>query len=108
MGTVALWHPALVLGLFDVAVTTREGRNEVRAVYGGYGVAMGTLLMYSLTSTVLRPGILVCVAVAMLGMALGRLVSFWADGGPGFYPLLFLGIELAVCAMLFAAYLLAS
>ena len=50
MGIVALWRPALILGLFGTAVTTSEGRNEVRAVYGGYGVAMGVLLAGSLAT----------------------------------------------------------
>ena len=104
MGIVGLWRPALVLGLFDTAVTTSEGRNEVRAVYGGYGVAMGVLLVGSLAMpTPLRSGILLCAAVATLGMALGRLISFGIDGRAGFYPLLFLGVEAALFASLFGA-----
>ena len=104
MGSAALWRPALVLGLFDTAVVTSEGRNEVRAVYGGYGVAMGLLLAGSLaTPTAFRSGILLCVAVAVLGMAIGRLISFGIDGRAGFYPLLFLGIEAALFASLLGA-----
>jgi hypothetical protein len=104
MGIVALWRPALVLGLFGTAVTTSEGRNEVRAVYGGYGVAMGVLLAGSLaTPTPFRSGILLCVAVATLGMAIGRLISFGIDGRAGFYPLLFLGVEAALFASLLGA-----
>jgi uncharacterized protein DUF4345 len=104
MGIVALWRPALILGLFGTAVTTSEGRNEVRAVYGGYGVAMGVLLAGSLaTPTPLRSGILLRVAVATLGMAVGRLISFGIDGRAGFYPLLFLGVEVALLASLLGA-----
>ena len=103
-----LWRPAIVLSLFGTVVTMSEGRNEVRAVYGGYGVAMGALLVCSLATPALRPGILVCVAVAMLGMAAGRLFSFWVDGRTGFYPRLFLGVEIAVCSILLWAYRLAS
>ncbi len=104
MGTVALWRPALVLDLFGTAVTTSEGRNEVRAVYGGYGVATGALLAGSLAmSTSLRSGVLLCVAVALLGMAIGRLVSFGIDGRAGFFPLLFLGVEAALFASLLVA-----
>jgi hypothetical protein len=104
MGIVALWRPALILGLFGTAVTTSEGRNEVRAVYGGYGVTMGVLLAGSLaTPTPLRSGILLRVAVATLGMAVGRLISFGIDGRAGFYPLLFLGVEVALLASLLGA-----
>ena len=100
MGIVALLRPARVLGLFGTTVATSDGRNEVRAVYGGYGLAMGGLLACSLAMPLLRPGILTCIAVAMLGMAVGRLVSFWIDGRAGFYPRLFLGIEAAICGIL--------
>ena len=104
MGTVALWRPALVLDLFGTAVSTSEGRNEVRAVYGGYGVATGALLAGSLAMpTSLRSGVLLCVAVALLGMAIGRLVSFGIDGRVGFFPLLFLGVEAALFASLLVA-----
>ena len=103
MGIIALWRPALVLGLFGTAVTTSEGRSEVRAVYGGYGVAMGVLLTGSLAAPRFRSGILLCVAVAMLGMAIGRLISFGIDGRAGFYPLLFLGVEAALFASLLGA-----
>ncbi len=106
MGIVALWRPALVLGLFGTAVTTSEGRNEVRAVYGGYGVAMGLLLAGSLAMpAAFRSGILLCVTVAVLGMAIGRLISFGIDGRASFYPLLFLGIEAAVFASLIGSLL---
>lgn len=100
MGTVALLRPARVLGLCGVTVATSDGRNEVSAVYGGYGLAMGVLLVFSLATPLLRPGILTCVAVAMLGMAAGRLVSFRIDGRAGFYPRLFLGVEVAISAIL--------
>lgn len=108
MGMVALWRPALVLGLFGTTVTTSEGRNEVRAVYGGYGVATAVLLVGSLAMPAFRPGILLCVAVATLGMAIGRLISFVIDGRAGFYPLLFLGVEAAVFAFLLGAVLVGA
>ena len=39
MGLLALARPADVLAQFGVSVETPEGRNEVRAVYGGFGLA---------------------------------------------------------------------
>ena len=105
MGVVALWRPALVLGIFGTAVTTSDGRNEVRAVYGGYCVATGALLLaVGLGAPVqFRAGVLLCVAAATLGMAIGRLISYGIDRRAGFYPLLFLGVEAALFASLLGA-----
>ena len=104
MGIVALWRPALVLGLFGTVVNTSEGCNEVRAVYGGYGVAMGVLLAGSFAMPAsFRSSILLCVAVAVLGMMIGCLISFGIDRRAGFYPLLFLGVEAALFFSLLGA-----
>ena len=40
MGLGALVRPRMVLDQFGVDVGTADGRNEVRAVYGGFGVAV--------------------------------------------------------------------
>jgi len=103
MGLYALALPERVLSLFGVPVTTRDGRNEVRAVYGGFGVAIGVLLVAALRVPALRPGVLVCVAVALLGMAGGRVAATLMDGRPGFFPLLFGGVELAMALALLAS-----
>jgi hypothetical protein len=44
MGSVALVKPALIWKPFGVAPTTPAARNEVRAVYGGFGLAVAALL----------------------------------------------------------------
>lgn len=93
MGAVALVVPERVLATFGVLVTTRDGRNEVRAVYGGYGIAMAVILLVARTAPSIRAGVLVCVAVAVVGMALGRLVAAVVDGRPGFYPWFFFVVE---------------
>jgi hypothetical protein len=103
MGVVALARPAFVLGLFGTRGLTRDGENEVRAVYGGFGVAVAVVLAAAIVTPAIRDGVLVAIAVSLAGMAAGRLVSSLIDGLPGPFPrLVFLG-EAALCAALLAA-----
>jgi hypothetical protein len=103
MGLYALAVPARVLAFFGVSVMTADGRNEVRAVYGGYGVAIAAVLCAALVFPDLRRGILVCQAAALVGMAGGRLVSALVDRPPGFYPWLFGFFEVVMAAGLWLA-----
>ena len=95
MGVTALLRPASIVAYFGTRELTVDGRNEVRAVYGGFGVAVAILLLASLRWDALQAGIVATVAVALLGMAAGRLLSRVIDGAAGFYPWLFCAIELA-------------
>jgi hypothetical protein len=103
MGIAALGQPAMVLALFGTDVRHRDTKNEIRAVYGGFGVAVAGLLAYGLVDPVLRPGLVAAIAVAVLGMAAGRLWSVVVDRGAGFYPRLFFAVEVAIAAALLAA-----
>jgi hypothetical protein len=103
MGLYALAVPARVLSLFGVDVATVDGRSEVRAVYGGFGVAMGLVLALATRAPALREGVLVCAAVALVGMAGGRVVAALIDGRPGFFPWFFGAVEIALAAALVAA-----
>jgi hypothetical protein len=103
MGAYALAAPARVLAIFGVQVATVDGRNEVRAVYGGFGLAIGAILLAALTVPALREGILVTVAAALAGMAGGRLVAAAIDGSPGRIPWLFMVIEAVAGIALFMA-----
>ena len=103
MGVYALVLPARVLSFFGVDVTTVDGRNEVRAVYGGFGVAIGVLLLAAAGGMPsLRSGVLLCVAIALLGMAAGRVAAALLDGRPGFFPALFGAVEVAMAVVLLA------
>jgi hypothetical protein len=79
MGVGALLKPVLVTGQFGVRELSAAGRNEIRAVYGGFGVTMAAVLTLSLLDPELRPGILISVALALGGMAVGRLISAAID-----------------------------
>jgi hypothetical protein len=104
MGLYALATPAGVPALFGVEVRTAEGRNEVRAVYGGFGLAMAALLGVAAAGHGgVREGILVTVGFALAGMAAGRVVGGVADRRVGLWPVwTFFAIEVACAAVLLA------
>lgn len=98
MGGYALAAPARLLAPFDVALGSAAARSEVRGVYGGFGLAMAAVLVVAITDPALRPGVLVTVAAALGGMALGRLASA-VDGRTSFYPNWFYFLVEAVAAV---------
>jgi hypothetical protein len=104
MGLYALAVPAQVLAPFGVRLDSADGRNEARAVYGGFGVAMsGVLAAAALESGGVREGVLVAVGFALAGMAFGRLVSRAVERPSGFYPIWFYFlVELAGAGVLLA------
>src|SRR5439155_26957287 len=71
MGLVGLAAPERIAATFGTPALSGEGRNEVRAVYGGFGVADGALLL----AAPARPDVPLCVAVALAGMAGRRAVA---------------------------------
>ena len=81
MGLSALAAPERFLAVTGSRVLNRDGRNEVRAVYGGFGIAMSGILVYALLVDEYRMGILLCMAMALLGMASGRVISALFDRG---------------------------
>lgn len=100
MGIIGLIRPAAIPRLFKTALTSPEGRNEIRAVYGGYGLAVGALLVHSITQPHTQSGVFLAVGVAMLGMAFGRIVSLLIERRIGLFPLVFLVVELLIALIL--------
>ena len=96
MGIGALVAPCAIVRLFGTPSLSRDGRNEVRAVYGGYGVAMGVVVAAAAIRPELRDGVLLTVGVALLGMAAGRLIACVTDRGWGPIPRLFCVLEAAL------------
>ncbi len=105
MGLFALLRPAMVLDQFGVTVATVEGRNEVRAVYGGFGLAAAALLaVAALGDPATAEGIVVAMAFALFGMAGGRLLSAAGERPEGLFPVWFyFAVEIAGGALLLAA-----
>ena len=106
MGIYALAAPAALVRPFGITLAQSTSRSEVRAVYGGFGLAMAAVLAYAAIGTDShRTGIVITVAAALAGMALGRLVSAVVDDRAAFYPNWFyFGVEaIAAAALLWTA-----
>lgn len=102
LGLAALARPATLLAGFGLVAEGIDARNEVRAVYGGFPLAVAGLVVWSLSGTPHAVGILLALAVASLGMALGRLVSALVDRRIGRLPAWFIGVEVALALLLAA------
>ena len=100
MGVVALWSPERIFSYFGVTSLPMDARNEVSAVYGGFGIAVAALLVGSRADPAWHQGVVLAIAVALLGMAAGRLVSRIKEGAIGFYPGLFLFVEISLATAL--------
>ena len=104
MGLYALAAPAALIRPFGVTPETPTSRSEIRAVYGGFGLAIAAVLTYAAwRGGDVGKGILITVGISLAGMALGRVVSALVDARTPFYPNWFYGIvEAAAAAALFA------
>ena len=75
-----------------------ESRSEVRAVYGGFGLAIAAVLGLALAVPGLRIGVVLTVAFALGGMAVGRVLSRLVDRPTAFYPIWFYFLVEAVAS----------
>lgn len=94
MGVGALVAPGSVPKLFGISPIGADMANEVRAVYGGFGCAVAALLVLASQHSTLKTGIVVTIAISLLGMAAGRVISFVLSRTCNFYPVLFFFVEL--------------
>jgi hypothetical protein len=104
MGVYALAAPAALIRPFGITLEQPASRSEVRAVYGGFGLAIAGVLAYAaVAGGDVRTGILITVGAALAGMAFGRLVSAVVDDRTAFYPNWFYClVEAIAAAALFA------
>jgi len=103
MGLSALARPEFIVGFFGATVETPDFRNEIRAVYGGFGVLLGSLLL--MTGTLFAAhsaGIFIACAAALFGMAAGRLLSFTMER-TGAWPVFYCAVELIGGSLLVSA-----
>lgn len=103
MGILALAAPERISATFETTILTPAGRNEIRAVYGGFGLAMAAILFAAPSLPAIAQGIYLSVAVALGGMAAGRLVAAAVERPRGFYPSWFYcALETVMAVILFA------
>lgn len=87
MGVYAVAAPDALVRPFGITLGGAASRSEVRAVYGGFGLAIAGVLVYAaIEGGALRTGVLVTVGAALAGMAFGRVVSAVVDQRTSFYP----------------------
>ena len=103
MGIGAMVLPMRVTAQFDIPNLTVSGKNEIRAVYGGFGLAMVMVLLIAIEQPALRAGILLAVAASLGGMATGRVISAFVDRTIGKWPLFYLLLEIIFSSLLVAA-----
>lgn len=92
------YAPAALVRPFGLVADGPESRSEVRAVYGGFGLAIAAVLGLALAVPGLRIGVVLTVAFALGGMAVGRVLSRLVDRPTAFYPIWFYGLVETVAA----------
>jgi uncharacterized membrane protein len=103
MGIAAFMNPRNVLTRYvGISADTADGRNEIQAVYGGFGVAIAVVLMLPIWMPEARTGVLVAVAGSLVGMAGGRVIAALRER-PGRWPLVFFVVESTGAALLLGA-----
>jgi hypothetical protein len=103
MGIYALAAPDALIRPFGITLGEAASRSEVRAVYGGFGLAIAAVLAYAAVSADVRTGVSITVGAALAGMAIGRIVSAFVDDRTTFYPNWFYClVEAVAAAALFA------
>ena len=104
MGCYALAAPDAIIRPFGITLGSSAARSEVRAVYGGFGLAIAGVLGYAAVADGgVRTGILIAVGAALAGMAFGRIVAAVLDERTAFYPNWFYClVEAVAAAALFA------
>jgi hypothetical protein len=101
MGVLALVRPAGLVTPFGISLAGPEGRLEVCAVYGGFGIAIAALLGVAALDPAAHRGEVLAVAVALFGMAGGRVLGRIRDRPRAFYPVWFyFWVEVVVGALL--------
>ena len=100
MGLGALVAPNKVTDQFGIHPLGVDGRNEVRAVYGGFGIAIAGVLAWALLNPAVLATICATVAIALVGMAVGRIISMFCDKGMSRVTAAYLGIEVIAAGLL--------
>lgn len=96
IGVTAMVRPHNLLEGFGIEARQADSRNEIRAVYGGFPLAVAGLLLFTLARPDVTDGILIALATCSAAMAAGRVVSAVLDRRMGKAPLIWAVLELVV------------
>ena len=92
-GAFGLSSPQALTDYVGTTLTSVDGFNETRGLYGGVHLMVGLLLMFAAFNKALhRIGLLLALTF-LGGYVFGRLASISLDGMPGSTVFLWLGVE---------------
>ncbi|WP_431962582.1 DUF4345 family protein [Nocardia sp. bgisy134] len=108
MGIYGLFRPGQLADTVGMLADRADAHAEVRAVYGGFGIAVAVVLGLAAADVGdLRFGVCIAVAAALGGMAFGRIWSSFTEPASAFYPVWFYFIvEVTLATLLTLAVLL--
>jgi len=97
-------NPSFTLdALFDITVETTNLTHIMRAVMGLY-LGMAVFWLYGAFNSSLTGAALIACAVFMLGLAVGRLLSFAMDGLPHWLLIVYAALEILLGATAIVLY----
>ena len=102
MGAAAFFNARGLLAPLGITADSVDARNEIQAVYGGFGVAVAAILLLPAWMPAAKTGVIVTVAGALGGMAAGRIIAALHER-PGRWPWIFFFCESAGAALLLTA-----
>ena len=101
-GAIGLWalsDPDGLAGTVDLRLRSNLGRLEIRAMYGGFSLAIGLLHLVASSRAVWWMPALVATGTCTVGLVSGRLFSVAVDGPSSPTALILIGSELALVAV---------
>ncbi|WP_431949317.1 DUF4345 family protein [Nocardia lijiangensis] len=108
MGVLGLLRPSRLADTVGLLADRADAHAEVRAVYGGFGVAVAVVLGLAAADVGgIGSGVCIAVAAALGGMAFGRIWSAFTERPSAFYPVWFyFVVEVTLATMLTLAIVL--
>ena len=80
-------------GLFGFAIDNISGKNVYRA-FGALYISLGLFWLSSLRIHAWRKSAVLSIAFLMMGLAMGRVISLFADGTPHGLVMFYLALEI--------------
>jgi len=102
MGIGAFARPRTFASPFGITAETADARNEVQAVYGGFGIAVAAVMLATRWFPEYGPGVIAAVAASLAGMAGGRVIAAFRER-PGRWPVIFFVVEAGGAVLLWTA-----
>ena len=98
-GVYCLIEPGFLEGAAGVASSTSTGTTELRAMYGGVQIAIGSMMAAALLRPHLAAGALTALAFLCAGLFSTRLVGAVVDSSFSSYTVSALGFEIVLLGL---------